>query len=148
MACGPVSALLSPAAQETENDKPEQTSIKWTAVETATPVDIIQDMRRHWARVIIAIVLLTCVVCPVLELFDRWDHTVRTGNDTEYNFVLLGLCVGAAYAFARFVLGFPLHKSATPVSNLRNSKSLPPGRRASFFFIPTLLSPNILPLRI
>jgi hypothetical protein len=106
-------------------------------------------MRKNWAHVIIAIVLLTCVVCPVLELFDRWDHTVQTGNDTEYNFVVVGLCVGVAYAFARFVLGFPLLESATPlVSNLRNSESQSSGRRSSFFFIPIPLSPPILALRI
>jgi len=106
-------------------------------------------MRRNWARVIVAIVLLTCVVCPVLELFDHWDHTVQTGNDTEYNFVVLGLCVGAAYAVARFVFGFPLLKSVKlPVSNLSSSKSLSSGRRASFLFIPIPLSPPILALRI
>lgn len=107
------------------------------------------DMRRPWARVIIAIVLVTCVVCPVLELFDHWDHTIRTGNDTEYNFVLLGLCVGVAYAFARFVFEFPLFKSATLLlSNLRASRSLSSGRRASLFIIPIPLSPLILALRI
>lgn len=105
-------------------------------------------MRRPWAHAIIVIVLLTCVVCPVVELSDRWDHTVQTGNDTKYNFVVLGLCVGVAYAFARFVLGFPLHKSATPLSNLRNSKSLRPGRCAPLFCIPIPLSPPILSLRI
>jgi hypothetical protein len=51
------------------------------------------------------LVLLICVVCPVLEMFDQWDHTVQTGNDTEYSFVILGLCVGASFAFARAVLG-------------------------------------------
>jgi hypothetical protein len=106
-------------------------------------------MRRNWAHVIIAIVLLTCVACPVLELFDRWDHTVQTGNDTEYNFVVVGLCVGVAYAFARFVVGFPLLKSATSlISDLRASNLLSSGRRASCFFIPIPLSPPILALRI
>jgi hypothetical protein len=108
-------------------------------------------MKRNWAHVIVAIVLLTCVVCPVLELFDRWDHTVQTGNDTEYNFVVLGLCVGVAYSFARFVVGFTLLESATClVSNLRISESLSSssGRRASFFFTPIPLTPSILALRI
>ncbi len=106
-------------------------------------------MRRNWARVIIAIVLLTCVVCPVLELFDHWDHTFQTGNDTEYNFVVLGLCVGVAYAFARFVLGFPLLEFATSlVSNLCASKSLSSGWRASPFFTPIPLALPILALRI
>lgn len=106
-------------------------------------------MRRNWACVIVAIVLLTCVVCPVLELFDHWDHTVQTGNDSEYTFVVVGLCVGLAYAFARIVVGFTLLESATSlVSNLRTPKSLSSGPRGSFFFIPIPLSPPILALRI
>jgi hypothetical protein len=36
-------------------------------------------------------------------MFDNWDHTVQTGNDTEYSVVLLALCVGVLYSFARFV---------------------------------------------
>src|SRR6267154_2299982 len=35
--------------------------------------------------------------------FDYWDHAAQTGNDTEYTFVILGLCVGALYTFARAV---------------------------------------------
>ena len=40
----------------------------------------------------------------MLEMFDQWDHTIQTGNDTEYTFVVLALCVGVGYSFARFVL--------------------------------------------
>jgi hypothetical protein len=47
--------------------------------------------------------LVTCLVCPLVELFDNWDHTVQTGNDTEYALVVLALCVGVAYSFARFI---------------------------------------------
>jgi hypothetical protein len=47
--------------------------------------------------------LVTCLVCPLIELFDNWDHTIQTGNDTEYALVVLALCVGVAYSFARFV---------------------------------------------
>lgn len=28
-------------------------------------------------------------------MFDRWDHTLQTGNDAEWNLVILALCVGA-----------------------------------------------------
>ncbi len=59
----------------------------------------------------IVIVLLTCLMCPLVELFDTWDHTIQTGNDAEYALVVLALCVGVAYSFARFffksaLLGF------------------------------------------
>jgi hypothetical protein len=36
-------------------------------------------------------------------MFDHWDHTLQTGNDTEYALVVLGLCVGAAYWFGRLI---------------------------------------------
>jgi hypothetical protein len=51
---------------------------------------------------------LICVVCPVLETFDSWDHTIQTGNDSEYALVVLALCVGAAYSFARASLQYNL----------------------------------------
>jgi hypothetical protein len=52
---------------------------------------------------VIAIVLLTCLVCPLIELFDNWDHTIQTGNDTEYALVVLALCVGVTYSFSLFI---------------------------------------------
>ena len=66
--------------------------------------DIIQLMRTRMSRAAVMIVLLTCVVCPVLETFDDWDHTIQTGQDTEYTLVLLALCVGAVYALARLIV--------------------------------------------
>jgi hypothetical protein len=51
----------------------------------------------------LALALFICIVCPVVEMFDNWDHTIQTGNDTEYTLVVLALCVGVAYSFARFI---------------------------------------------
>ena len=42
-------------------------------------------------------------MCPVVEMFDNWDHTIQTGNDTEYALVVLALSVGVAYSIARFI---------------------------------------------
>ena len=52
--------------------------------------------------------LLTCLICPILETFDNWDPPIQTGKDIEYTLVILALCVGVAYSFARFVMKFPL----------------------------------------
>jgi hypothetical protein len=52
--------------------------------------------------------LLTCLVCPLVETFDNWDHTVQTGNDIEYGLVVLALCVGVAYSFTRFNVKYAL----------------------------------------
>jgi hypothetical protein len=46
-------------------------------------------------------VLLVWMSWPVVELFDSWDQPVDTGNDSQYSFIVLGLCVGLAYLIAR-----------------------------------------------
>ena len=62
-------------------------------------------MRSRAKPIIVTLVLAICLVCPLVDMFDYWDHAAQTGNDTEYTFVILGLCVGASFAFARAVLG-------------------------------------------
>lgn len=95
------------------------------------------------------LVLATCLVCPLVEMFDHWDHTLQTGNDTEYALVILGLCVGVAYTFARIVFTVSLRKSAAvPVSQLCAYKRLPQGMRGSFLVISIPLSPPTRALRI
>ena len=64
---------------------------------------ILEGMRSWVSRTMITLVFITCLVCPLVELFDNWDRTIQTGNDTEYALVVLALCVGVAYSFARFV---------------------------------------------
>ena len=49
----------------------------------------------------VALVLLVCFACPLIEMFDQWDHTAQTGSDTEYTFVVLALCIGVAYTLAK-----------------------------------------------
>ena len=61
-------------------------------------------MRSQASRVTATLVLMTCLICPLLETIDTWDNTVQTGNDTEYSLVVLALCVGVAYTFARFIV--------------------------------------------
>src|SRR5580700_3327725 len=70
-------------------------------------------MRTKASRITGAIALAICFVCPLAEMFDQWDHTLQTGNDTEYLFVLLALCVGAVYVLRQIVvaLDFSLTRS-------------------------------------
>jgi hypothetical protein len=67
--------------------------------------------------------LTVCLVCPLVDLFDQWDHVLQTGNDTEYPLVILALCVGAAFVLARlivtlapnfsmFSIGYPLQSTS------------------------------------
>jgi len=60
------------------------------------------------SRIVAMFVLVVVLACPLAELFDHWDHTLETGNDTEYAVVVLALCVGTAYLFARFIFNSEL----------------------------------------
>jgi hypothetical protein len=60
-------------------------------------------MRSRARRLIVTLVLVTCFICPLVEMLDHWDHTIQTGNDTEYALVVLALSVGVAYSIARFI---------------------------------------------
>jgi hypothetical protein len=55
-------------------------------------------------RLFAALLLAICVGAPVLEMFDRWDHTLQDGNDTESNLVVVVLCVGAGLIAATALL--------------------------------------------
>lgn len=61
-------------------------------------------VRRALTSVMIWLVLAACFVCPVMQMFDRWDHELKTGQDTETTFVVLALCIGATFVFARAVV--------------------------------------------
>ena len=58
-------------------------------------------MRSRATIRIVTVVLAICLVCPLVDMFDNWDHAPQTGNDTEYTFMILGLCVGALITVAR-----------------------------------------------
>jgi len=65
---------------------------------------IVSLMGSSFARGVLTLVLAICFVCPVVEMFDQWDHTIQTGNDTEYALVVVALCIGTSYAFARAIV--------------------------------------------
>jgi hypothetical protein len=110
---------------------------------------MIRSMRSRASLITVALTLLTCLVCPLVEMFDRWDDTLRTGNDVEYALVVLALCIGVAYLFARLVFRFPLLRSAAELisdsSAHRPLASAPPAAR---WVIPIPISPPALALRI
>ncbi len=80
--------------------------ISWSSSDalcSAAAAGILMTMRSRASRIIVTLVLLTCLICPLVETFDTWDHTVQTGNETEYALVVMALCVGLAYSFARLI---------------------------------------------
>ena len=50
------------------------------------------------------LILTVCLVCPAMQMFDRWDHEAQTGQDTESALVVFALCAGAWIVLARNVL--------------------------------------------
>lgn len=82
-------------------------------------------------------------------MFDHWDHTAQTGNDTEYTFVILGLCVGAVYAFVRIALSSPMLKGvAQHLCRVFRQKFPSSSLRNVFFVVPIPLSLHFVKLRI
>lgn len=95
-----------------------------------------------------ALILAICLVGQIAEIGDQWDHTLQTGNDTEYTFVVLALCAGVAYSLKWFVPQIAL-QSAREAASSRPliSSALLASRRLSFpVFTPA--SPPSAELRI
>ena len=65
----------------------------------------------------IVAIFAVCLAAPVLEMFDRWDQPLQTGNDTEANLVVVALCVGVAFVAARAFL--KRIGAAQPVQSIR-----------------------------
>jgi hypothetical protein len=55
-------------------------------------------------RLATAVVFAVCLGAPVLEMFDRWDQTPQTRNDTEANLIVIAACVGVALIAVRKLL--------------------------------------------
>src|SRR5258708_15128567 len=106
-------------------------------------------MRFRAARITVTLALLTCLICPLVEMFDNWDHTIQTGNDTEYALVVLALCVGVAYSFARLVFKSALLRVlAEHVFASYTQKSFFPTPFSFTLLLFDATSPPSLPLRI
>jgi hypothetical protein len=105
-------------------------------------------MLRRTSKVIIHATLLICLLCPIVELFDHWDHTVQTGNDTEYALVAVGLCVGVAYACGRFLVTSTVVKSFSEIMLDLSAATTLVVSGGSHFNAPISPSPPVLTLRI
>lgn len=54
-------------------------------------------MRSALLRCVIVAALAAMLGGHITELFDQWDHTLRTGRDADYTVVLIAACAGAAF---------------------------------------------------
>jgi len=55
-------------------------------------------------RLFIAAIIAVSLGAPIAEMFDRWDQTLKDGNDTEANVVVAALCIGVAFAIGTIVV--------------------------------------------
>jgi hypothetical protein len=110
---------------------------------------ILPSMRSRLSQITATLALLICLVCPLLEMFDYWDQTIQTGNDTEYGLVVLALCVGAAYSFARFIFRISVLKLlAIDVFAALVQESFHSAPRSFMQLFFSVISPPPLALRI
>jgi hypothetical protein len=80
-------------------------------------------VKSRTTTIIGTLALAICLVCPIVDAFDYWDHAPQTGTDTEYTFVIIGLCVGALYTFAHAVL--KMNESSQSKSDAATDDFLP-----------------------
>src|SRR5579871_3295431 len=60
-------------------------------------------VRRRVLQFVALLILVICAWGHVSELFDHWDHSFKTGNDTEYNLVIMALAAGAVICCAHLL---------------------------------------------
>ena len=105
-------------------------------------------MRSRASFITATLVLAVCFVCHVAEIFDQWDHTLQTGDDTEYTFVLLALCVGVAYSLKWFTPRITLPDSHTEANSYPRVRPLFSAPTKWFSVVPIPASPPAAALRI
>lgn len=55
-------------------------------------------------RCLALVTLAAMLAGHVSELFDHWDHTLRTGKDADYAVVMVAGCAGFVFAVAKRLL--------------------------------------------
>jgi hypothetical protein len=105
-------------------------------------------MKPRASFLMVIVVLLVCLVCPLAEMFDQWDHTLQTGNDSEYTLVILALCVGASFLLKRLIPLSTLPEIPMKTARALRACPLHPSQIGSFSVIPIHESPPLAALRI
>lgn len=60
--------------------------------------------RRFHTFVAVAAILLMAV-SQMCELFDRWDTIADIGHDSEFMFIVIGMCIGLCLLLALLIVG-------------------------------------------
>lgn len=109
---------------------------------------MVYPMKPRASFLMVTLILVVCLVCPLTELFDQWDHTLQTGNDSEYTLVILALCVGAAFLMKLLVPLNILPDVLVEAARALCTRTLTPFLTPSFSTVPIHESPPTASLRI
>ena len=98
------------------------------------------------------LIMLTCMMGgQITELFDRWDDTLRTGQDIDYSVVFVAAAAGIVFVVANNLAA----RARRPLRSDATAPSAHAGSRASFVHGVTSDAsasdpspPPLLPLRI
>ena len=82
-----------------------------------------------------AAIVAICVLVPAVEAFDKWDQTLRDGNDTEATVVIAAVCVG-----------FALSIGTTALARLRAALTASRVRPTPQFAIPLAATRHVRPI--
>jgi hypothetical protein len=105
-------------------------------------------MKSRLSFTVALVVLTICLVCHVAEIFDQWDHTLQTGDDTEYTLVVLALCAGVAYSLKRFAPPIALQETRSRVPSSQGFLSVVRISILRLFCVLIPAGPPLSPLRI
>jgi hypothetical protein len=109
---------------------------------------MVSRMRSRASFITATLLLAICFVCHVAEIFDQWDHTLQTGDDTEYTFVLLSLCVGVAFSLKWFTSRSTSPDTRTAAISYPRSNPVLSARTNWYAVVPIPASPPAAALRI
>jgi hypothetical protein len=109
---------------------------------------MVYGMKPRASFLMVTLILVVCLVCPLSELFDQWDHTLQTGNDSEYTLVILALCVGAAFLMKFVTTLNNLPDAPLEAARALRSCALIPCLTRSFSVVAIQESPPTVSLRI
>lgn len=57
-------------------------------------------------RCVVLVILAAMLAGQVTELFDHWDHTLRTGREADYTLVVIAACAGLEIVLAKGLITF------------------------------------------
>ena len=78
---------------------------------------------RRWPALVALLALGTTVGCTVSQMFDRWDNELQTGQDSEFAYVVIALCLAVVILLVQRIPAIACVLATAIVSLLCDSSS-------------------------